>query len=49
MHPNHESEPVTSQNHPVLTRRQYPEIIRTHLYLECNAQTYAIPLLTLRI
>lgn len=49
MRPNHEPEPATNWNQPILTRRQHPEIIRTHLYLERNAKTYAIPLYACRV
>lgn len=49
MHPNHETEPAISQSHPILTRCQYPEIIRTHIYWEHNTQTYAIPLYASRV
>lgn len=49
MRPTNETEPVISCSHPILTRRQYPEIIRTPLYWERNAQTYAIPLYACRV
>lgn len=49
MNTTNETEPATSWNQPILTRRQYPEIIRTHVYWEHNAQTYAIPLYASRV